>query len=233
VLQGVAGKVSGMGPERVDFDNILGPGCSGAPVIQVKTGNVLALVTSVKPIDLSGELAQAWPANPPPGSARIIPYFGLSLTGVSGWEKYDTSRFLSETLFLKQFHETTRSLDSFLNGRRRRSRIGAENDGPPDTRYFLNNVKLHKASDSYKQLAGGADESQRLEATRELLVDLQSVADSDRATLQGMTNLYTYDQNWAREELTYRKALKKELDDLSNNLSRPRRHRAITVEHRQ
>jgi S1-C subfamily serine protease len=221
VLLGKLGKVIGMGPERIDFDNAMGPGSSGAPVIHVKSGNVLALVTAVEQVDLSDDLAQAWPANPPPGSAGIIPYFGLRLNSVQGWETYDWPRFLAETTFLKQFHHDTRCLDSYLNGKHRRARSGSEEIGPPDTHYFLNNTKISKANDAYKQLcSGGADRNQRLEAARELLSDLGSIADTDISTLQGMTSLYSFNQVWAREEMAYRKALKKELDDLGGNIVR-------------
>ena len=61
---------------------------------------------------------------------------------------------------------------------------------------------------------------QRLEAAKELLFDLEGVADTDVSTLQEMNKLYAFDQIWAQEELAYRKALKKELDDLSNNIVR-------------
>jgi hypothetical protein len=221
VLLGKPGKVIGVGPERIDFDNAMGPGSSGAPVIHVKSGTVLALVTAEKKVDVSNILAMAWPANPAPGSAGIIPYFGLRLSGVQGWETYDGARFLAETLFLKQFHQDTRCLDSYLNGRRRhRAQNDSDDDGPPDNQYFLNNLKLREANDTYKQLATGADQNQRLEAAQELLFDLEGVADTDVSTLQEMNNLYAFDQIWAQEELAYRKALKKELDDLSNNLAR-------------
>ncbi len=221
VQAGKPGKLIRMSPGQLDFDNTLGPGSSGAPVIHVKSGNVLALVMAEKKVDVSNALAQAWPANPAPGSADIIPYFGLRLDDVQGWETYDWSRFLAETLFLKQFHQDTRCLDSYLNGRRRRwARSNGEDNGPPDTTYFHNNPKLREANDTYQQLANGADREQRLDAARELLFDLQGIADTDMDTLQGMNNLYAFDQNWAHEEIAYRKALKKELDDLGNNLAR-------------
>jgi hypothetical protein len=216
---GKPGKVIRMGPERIDFDNAMGPGNSGAPVIHVKTGSVLALVAAEKKVDVSNDLAQAWPANPAPGSADIIPYFGLRLDGAQGWETYDWPRFLAETLFLKQFHQDTRCLDSYLNGRRRhRAQSNGEDNGPPDTKYFLNNPKLREANDTYKQTASGADRDQRLDAARELLFDLQGIADTDMSTLQEMNNLYAFDQTWAQEEVAYRKALKKELDGLGDNL---------------
>jgi S1-C subfamily serine protease len=220
VLLGKPGRVIGVGPERIKFDNAMGPGNSGTPVIEVKSGNVLALVTAVKKVDVSEALAQAWPANPAPGSAGIIPYFGLRLSGVPGWETYDPSRFLAETLFLKQFHDVTRCLDSYLNGRRIRPRGGWQENGPLDNQYFLNNSKLHEANDTYKQTANGGDRGQQLDAARELLFDLEGVADTDAGNLQDWNDLYSYDRIWAQEEMAYRKALKKELDDLGSNIDR-------------
>lgn len=220
VLLGKPGKVIAVSPERIDFDSAMGPGNSGSPVIQVKSGTVLALVTAQKKVDVSNTLAMAWTANPAPGSAGIIPYFGLRLNGVQGWETYDGARFLAETLFLKHFHQDTRCLDSYLNGRRHRWQNDNVDRGAPDTQYFLNNLKLREANDTYQQTASGADQDQRLDAARELLFDLESVADTDMDTLQAMNNLYAFDQVWAQEELAYRKALKKELDDLSNNIVR-------------
>jgi len=223
VLLGKPGKVIAVNPERIDFNNAMGPGDSGAPVIRVKSGTVLALVTAEKRVDVSNTLAMAWTANPAPGSAGIIPYFGLRLNGIQGWETYDGARFLAETLFLKQFHQDTRCLDSYLNGRdpsprRRRWQNDNEDRGAPDTQYFLNNLKLREANDTYQQAANGGDENQRLDAARELLFDLESVANTDMDTLQEMNNLYAFDQVWAQEELAYRNALKKELDDLGSNI---------------
>jgi hypothetical protein len=144
----------------------------------------------------------------------------LRLTAVPGWETYDWNRFLAETLFLKHFHQDTRCLDSYLNGRRHRSPDGDNDEGPPDNQYFLNNLKIRAANDTYKQFANGADRDQRLEAAGELLDDLESVADTDMSAIEGMNNLYSYDQAWAQEEIAYRKALKKELVDLGNNMNR-------------
>ena len=219
VLVAKPGKLVGMSPERIDFDNAVGLGNSGAPVIHVNSGAVLGIVTAQERVDVSDRLAQAWAGNPAPGSEMIIPYYGLRLANAQ-WETYDPQRFLAETLFLQRFHEDTRYLDSYLNGRRRRGQFGDVDHGPPDNQYFLKNIKLHKDQDTYRQEATGADENQRLDAARELLSDLQSFAGTDLDTLQGMTGLYAYDQGWAREEIAYRLALKKELDDLGNNINR-------------
>jgi hypothetical protein len=217
VLLGIAGRIIGMAPDRIDFDNQINAACAGSPVIHAKSGKVMALVTPVKRVDVSDNLARAWPGNPAPGSSRIIPYYGLPLYGVLGWETYDTAHFLVETAFLQQFHTDTRCLDSYLNGRRL-NRGQSDTSGPPDNRYFLNNTKIQEANDSYKQFAKGGDQNQQLDAATELLSDLQGVADSNLTTLNSGNFLYTYDQVWAQKELAYRKALKKQLDDLSNNI---------------
>ena len=219
-LAGKTGHLIGMNPERIDFDNPMGLGSAGAPVILVKSGAVLGIVTTQKQVDVSQPLAQAWTGNPAPGSSAIIPYYGLRLPAASAWETYDAERFLEETLFLRQFHENTRYLDSYLNGRRKRGQFGdiANENGPPDDKYYLKNAALRKDQDTYRQQAIDADQNQRLEAAHELLFDLESFAGTDLATLQGMNGLYAYDQAWAREEIAYRLALKKELDNLSSNI---------------
>jgi hypothetical protein len=39
-------------------------------------------------------------------------------------------------------------------------------------------------------------------------------------TIQQADNFYSFDQQRARDEIAYRKALKKELDNISTNISR-------------
>jgi hypothetical protein len=218
ILAGKPGHVIGTNAERIDFDDPLSAGNSGAPVIHVKSGTVVGIVAAQKKVDVSLLLAKAWQPNPAPGSATIIPYYAVRLGGVQNWETYDPDRFLQESSFLKQFHANTRCLDSYLNGRKHGENNNGS-DGPPDDRLYLTNGKLRSAQDSYHALANGADENQRLEGARELIFELQTFAATDLATLQGMKNLYVYNQGWAREEIAYRIALKKELDDLSNRLS--------------
>jgi hypothetical protein len=218
-LTGKSGIVAGFGPREIDFDIPLGHGAEGAPVIQVHGRNVVAIVTAAKKVDVSQTLAKAWPSNPAPGSAGIIPYFGLRLTDVKGWETYDWTRFEQETEFLKQFHLTTRCLDSFLNSHHRRQYDDSD-PAPDPSGFYLNNAKLKDSLNDYKRYAFGADQNQRLEGAHELLSDLQTIANTDVDSLSGWTNLYAYDQTWAAEELAYRQAVRKELDDMSDNIIR-------------
>lgn len=218
-LTGRPGKVIGLAPQQIDFDVRLGSNSEGTPVINLKNGNVVAMVGAAKRIDLTQTIAQVWPANPAPGSAGIIPYYGLRLTGVKAWENVDPAHFLSETLLLRQFHTDTRCLDSYLNGRRHRSIEEAEDNSHPTNAYYLNNAKLRSAIETYKHFSVGVDQNQRLQAAHELLFDLIGIADTDVATLRDWNSPYTYDRASAQEELAYRKALRKELDDMSDNIA--------------
>jgi hypothetical protein len=219
-LGGRPGKIVDFSPGRVDFDADLRPSSNGAPVILVKNGQALAIVTAEKRIDLTDGIAQAWQGNPAPDSDSIIPYYGLLLRDVAGWEPLDLAQFNSESSLLQNFHDTTRCLDSYLNGRHRRPNAPQLTGGPPDSKYYTQNAQLAAASDSYHKLANDADPDQSLDAARELLSDLQTVANADVDRL-GSTNLaHAFDRRRAQEELAYRKALKAELDNLADNIPR-------------
>jgi hypothetical protein len=213
-----SGKVTDIGPDRLYFDNVVDAGSLDAPVILVKGGNVVGIVTAPKRPDVSRQIAKVWAANPVPGVDVVDPFYALRLPDVPGWQTYDPTAFLAESLFLKGFNHTTRCLDSYLNGWHREWQGGSNEVGAPDSRYYLSNAKLRAAQDTYRQQAADADMGQQLDATRELLLDLEGVADTDMKTLQGRTLLYSYDQNWAQEELAYRKALKTELEEMESNL---------------
>ena len=77
-----------------------------------------------------------------------------------------------------------------------------------------------KANDNYNQQTSGADTAQDIQAARSLVFDLQGIADTDMDQIQNMNNFYSFNQEWAREEGAYRKALKYELDAISNNVDR-------------
>jgi hypothetical protein len=211
---GKVAKIVGISPDRIDFDHSLGASDAGSPLIQVKSQKVLGILTSVKRIDLTDSVVKAWPATPGTGSAGS---YGLPFNGVPKWENYDPAKLLAETQFLAAFHRTTRLLDSYLNGRHHRH-FDIGNSLAPDNNYFLASPQLRKSQDAYRQFGFGADRSQMNEAARELLADLETFADTDIATLQDTSGFYVFDQASAREELAYRQALKKQLDNLANNL---------------
>ena len=217
---GKPGRIVAMTSERLDFDNSLNASSLGAPVIRVQGGTALAFVAAERKADVSEIVAKAWSANPAPGSETILPFHGIRLQGVAGWENVDLGELEDENAFLRQFHETTRCLDSFINGRKHRGANQPGAPGPPDSRYFSSDVKIAAAEDSYKKQATDADRNQGLDAARELLSDLQAVADTDVDKLTAAKEAVAFDRRRAQEELAYRKALRDELDAFSDNISR-------------
>jgi hypothetical protein len=219
-LGGKPGKIVDFSPGRVDLDDALDGNSKGAPVILVKNSQALAIVTAEKRIDLSPYIAKAWQGNPAPGSETIIPFYGLTLKDVAGWEAISLSQFNDEGAFLDKFHETTRCMDSFLNGRRHRPNNPQFASDPPDSKYYTHNDRISAAADSYHKLAVDADPDQSLDAARVLLSDLQAVADTGMNRLHPSGLQYTYNRRRAEEELAYRKAIKAELDYFSDNIPR-------------
>ena len=218
VMLGPPGKLVGIGSRRIDFDNDLDRESIGSPVIHAKSGTVLAVVTPEIKVNLSPGLLAAWPGNPTPGTNDLIPYFGLRFDNVPAWETYNLAQFESETSFLQQFHDTTRALDSYVNGRLRDHDPAMGVRVEPDTRFFMKNAKIRGAHENFRQLANDADMSQQLDASRELLSSLETLADTDMATLTSMSSPYSYDQNRIREELAYRTVIKKQLADFESNI---------------
>lgn len=216
-------KIINISPDRVDFNNRLIPSSSGAPLVHADSGKVLGVVTAVKRPDLSDAIFNAWPDNPVPGTAWMTPYTSLRVDNIHGWENYDQTRLLNETTFLQEFHRDTRYLDSFLNGKKRRSTAppAHPDEGVPDNLYFLAYDKLRQAVDNYKQIAnsGVPDQEQRNSAARVLFSDLENIVDIGMTTLTDASSFYSFDQIRAKEEIAYRQAIKKELDGLGGNIA--------------
>ncbi len=223
VVLNTHGTVVGIGPERVEFSNPIYHGNSGGPVFQTKTGKVLAVVTEATKVDTNNDLDKASFANHGSAITTSMRYFGLRLDTVPKWETYDLSRFLTETTFLDQFHQQSRQLDSYLNySEKTDNQASNPNDenAAPSSKLFLTNSKIVKADEEFTRLASGADGSQRLDAYRGWLFELTDIADMNMQAIQDPSNFYGFDQQRARDEVAYRKALKKELDSFGDDISR-------------
>ena len=211
VMLNTAGKVLGIGPERIEFDNPVYHGNSGGPVFHVKSGKVIGIVTEAVKVDISDELDKSSFANRNSAIGHSMRYFGLRLDTVAGWEPYDWRRFQNETAFLDQFDKRSRSLDCYLN---------APDDDKPEDTIWQTDEKIAKANSDYFDQAAGADSSQKMDATRVLYSEFIDIAGIDMDAIQNLDNFYTFDQQRAKDETDYRKALKAELDEISNNVSR-------------
>jgi S1-C subfamily serine protease len=221
VVLNTTGKVMGIGPQLIEVSNPIYHGNSGGPVFHTKSGKVLAVVTKAMKVNVSNDLDKASFENKNSAITGTMRYFGLRIDTVPTWEPYDWNRFLSETTFLKNFHDQSRCLDSYMNGvNYEKAHIAsADENGPPTALYYTRNEKLQTAHDNYHKLATDADDSQKLDASREMVMDLEGVADEDMPAIQQTSNFYGFDQLRAAEEIKYRKALRDEIEKYGNKIS--------------
>jgi len=221
VMLDTKGTVLGIGPQRIEFSNPIYHGNSGGPVFHTKSGKVLAVVTNAMKVITSDDVDKASFGSKDSAISGSMRYFGLRLDTVPKWEVYDWDRFLSETTFLKNFHEQSRCLDSYLNGARyERAKIATvDENGPPDAQYYLRNDKILAVRDNYHKLTVDMDNSQKLDAEREWVMDIESIADADMDTIQNPDNFYSYDQLRAEYEIKYRKYLRTQIEKVADRIS--------------
>jgi hypothetical protein len=211
VMLNTDGKVLGIGPDRVEFDNPIYHGNSGGPVFHVKTGKVIGIVTEAIKVDTSDELDKVSFANRGSAIGRSMRYFGLRFDTVPNWEVYDPRRFQNETAFLDQFDKRSRCLDCYLN---------APDDNKPEDTLWREDRDISKANNDFFQQASGADTSQQMDADRVMWAEFNDMAEADMAAMQNPGNFYSFDQQRAADEVAYRKAIRAELADINNNVSR-------------
>lgn len=221
VVLDTKGKVLGVGPERIEFDNPIYHGNSGGPVFHTKSGKVLAVVTQAMKVNTSNALDKASFDNKNSAITGAMRYFGLRLDTVPKWEPYDWNQFLIETTFLKNFHEQSRCLDSFMNGAgyEKANMATSDENGPPNSQYWTRNDKLQEVHDNFHAQSTDSDQSQRLDAVREEVIDLDGIADKDMAAIQNPGNFYSFDAIRAAQEVKYRKALRTEIDNFGDKIS--------------
>ena len=211
VMLNTGGKVLGIGPDRIEFDNPIYHGNSGGPVFHVKSGKVIGIVTEVVKVDTSDAVDKASFANRASAIGRSMRYFGLRLDNVPGWEAYDWRRFLNETAFLDQFDLRSRCLDCYIN---------APDDNTPEDTLWQKDDKIVQANSGYFDQANGADTEQKLDAARVMWSSISDIAGTDMDAIQDPNNFYSFDRQRAKDETAYRKALKAELDQINTNVTR-------------
>jgi S1-C subfamily serine protease len=220
VILDTHGTVLGVGPQRIEFSNPIYHGNSGGPVYHTKSGQVLAVVTEAVAVDTADKLSQASFSSRDSAIKSAMRYFGLRVDTVPAWETYDLARYQNETAFLDRFHEQSRRLDSYLNSSSDADNSSDGDSGVPNSKLYLTDDKICKAQDTFTAAINGADADQRLDAAREWLFALNSIADQNMESIQDPNNFYQFDRQRAQQEVVYRTALKEELDSFGDDLSR-------------
>lgn len=211
VILNTDGKVLGLGPDRIEFDNPIYHGNSGGPVIHVKSGTVIGVVTMAVKVDTNDELNKASFANRNSAIGNSMRYFGVRIDTVPGWETLDPRQFQTETAFLDAFDQRSQAIDSFLNA--------PDDDKLEDNTWKQDDKIMRANTDFYTQTAGAADTGQKMDALREFWSDLHDIAGTDMAAIQSTSNFYSFDQQRAKDEIAYRRALQAELDKFDKNVS--------------
>jgi hypothetical protein len=139
---------------------------------------------------------------------KSMRYFGLRLDDVPKWEPYDWNHLQAETSFLDQFHKRSQCLDAYIN-------TPASSRGKY-AKLYLSDDKLREVIETYTKEIAGADKEERKQAFAELINNLRILANTDMGTIQNMSNFYSFDQQRAGDEITYRKALQDELARTNN-----------------
>jgi hypothetical protein len=213
------GKILGIGPERIEFDNPIYHGNSGGPVFHTKSGKVLGVVTEAMKVLNADDLDRTSFASRNSAIGGTMRYFGLRLDTVTAWVPIDWQLFQNESAFLDNFHQESRCLDSYLNAA---NNSGDNESRGDDANLFRQDSKIMKANAEYVEQSTGSDLSQRMQALQGLILDLHGIADDEVDQIQNLNNFYSFDKKRAQDELAYRTALKKELTTISDNVDRLR-----------
>jgi S1-C subfamily serine protease len=211
VMLNTDGKVLGLGPDRVEFDNPIYHGNSGGPVIHVKSGKVIGVVTEAIKVDVTDELDKASFANRNSAIGSSMRYFGMRLDTVSNWLAIDMHRLATESAFLDQFDKLNRCLDCYLN---------APDDNKIEDQLWKEAPKIVQANSEYFDQANGSDTSQQMQAYRVMWSEIDDVAKTNMEAAQTPSNFYPFDRQRAADEAAYRKAIQAELNEIDNNVSR-------------
>ena len=216
------GKVVGIGPQQVEFDNPIYHGNSGGPVFDVRTGKVIAVVTRAMHMDPKNDIDKSSFANANSAIKGPMRYFGFRIDTVPAWESYSVSRLVFEADLLKNFHEVSRALDSFLNGAGYGNASTTE-EGPPDAKYYLTNDRVRKAAEEYERTLQSRD---RESAVQEIVWSLGTLVDENLAAISATDSFYAYNRERAKYEVMYRQALKDEIGRIQTKV-----HDATTDTH--
>jgi hypothetical protein len=203
------GTVVALGPQKVEFNNPVYHGNSGGPIIEVKSGKVIGVVTEGMTVTIDNDIDKASFENHNSPIKSSVRYFGMRLDNVPSWMTVPWGRFESETTFLENFHVRSVALDSFMNSTHDNSEFGSA---------YRRDDKVRDMADDYR--AKKDDTAHMVDNVRQLIFDIGDLADTDLADMQNPVNFYPFDQERAKQEVAYREALKKEIDGASSNVDR-------------
>ena len=202
--------VQGVTEHQLEFRHLRAP--PGGPLVLASTGRALAMVDSLPRTPITARINSDSFPDREAGVVRSATTVGLRLDTVPQWIACPWNQFNTETKFLDDFHQHSRCLDSYLNG-------DSDHNGS-NTKIFLTDEKIKSANDTFVQEAAESDRAGRNDAMRTLLFELGLVADTDVDQISRPENFALFDRQRAKDELTYRQALKAQIEGYTSDVTR-------------
>ncbi|GHB96521.1 hypothetical protein GCM10007047_10510 [Cerasicoccus arenae] len=176
VVTQVEGQVLGIGPDRVEIDARFVPGNSGSPIIDLDTGEVIAVATYVRkdmPDNFAEEEALRGDIEK---DGAIIRWFGYRIDSVTQWEQISWPKWQRQYDMVRQFNDDSVAIYNYLT----------------DKPAFYNNDELRRLYDDY--LEAMSDRKQRTEYyERETKLFLQHVINFAKRDLDDVSKTHFYD----------------------------------------
>ena len=205
VVTKIAGKIVGIGPDRIEVSAEFIPGNSGSPIIHVKTGQVIGIATYLtKRYDEF--------SNNKKGPV-VVRRFGYRIDNVAAWERVDWNSFRAEAAQMRQISTLTGDIFDFMGSLRAKTEPNYATDTlrRPATEW-LASLQTKHVSDFDRQ-----------STTRGFLNSLRFMVRSDVAAAEPRLH-YIYFREELKTERRIRDLLYKSFDEESAKLSEPSNH---------
>jgi hypothetical protein len=207
VVTALAGKLIGIGPDRVEVNAEFIPGNSGSPILHVPSGKVIGIATYLtkRYEEFSGDNARTDKA-----AVATVRRFGYRIDGIQKWEPVNWTAFHAEAEQIRQISALTSDVFDFLEAVRRR----AEPQFATDT---LRRPATEWLSGIRRSRVSVAD---RTRATQNFLSSLRLMVRSD-VTAADSRIRYSFFREQLRKEQEVRDRLYKAFDDDVKTLTFP------------
>lgn len=113
VVTQVAGRVLGIGPDRVEIDAKFVPGNSGSPIINLDTGEVIGVATYVRK-DMPENFAEESAVDEDSDEGAIVRWFGYRIDSVEQWERIDWNRWQRQYQQVTDFNDISMAIYEYL-----------------------------------------------------------------------------------------------------------------------
>ena len=198
VVNGIKGKIVGIGPNLVEVDAPFVPGNSGSPIIHLKTGQVIGVATYaiIKRYDAATMRAPKTP---------VVRRFGYRLDSVKTWQPVNSELFVAQATEMESIEKLTEDLGKLLSDVAQHHSITRELHTNP---VIKRPIDLWFA-DRERQLSP----SDRAMSEQNFAARLKSACISDLAAARP-TLTYDYFQRKLTDEERYRESIASALDKM-------------------